>query len=177
VSRKSVPKEKGGIPLDELLAAHATGSDARLDRLVERYGRDVVPASSKLAPATSSTVPKPATTPTKQPKTSSKRAPEARLTGTMTPRWPKRGRRGWSATHAFRRMNKQRRLRTPVSRARGSGLAAAVSDRMSTRPDWLNAAFGLHDDSSREGRERGESPNHVARVLRVGRSTLYRHIG
>jgi hypothetical protein len=33
---------------------------------------------------------------------------------------------------------------------RGSSLAAAVSDGMSTRPDWLNAAFGLHDDSSRE---------------------------
>ncbi len=25
--------------------------------------------------------------------------------------------------------------------------------------------------------ERGESPNHVARILRVGRSTLYRHLG
>jgi len=25
--------------------------------------------------------------------------------------------------------------------------------------------------------ERGESPNHVARVMRVGRSTLYRAIG
>ncbi|MGH7744270.1 MAG: hypothetical protein ACREQ5_05540 [Candidatus Dormibacteria bacterium] len=25
--------------------------------------------------------------------------------------------------------------------------------------------------------KRGESPNHVARVLRVGRSTLYRAIG
>jgi hypothetical protein len=41
--------------------------------LVERYGRDVVPASSKLAPATSSTVAKPATTPTKQRNTSPKR--------------------------------------------------------------------------------------------------------
>jgi hypothetical protein len=37
--------------LDKLLAAHATGTDARLDHLVERYGGDVVPASSKLAPA------------------------------------------------------------------------------------------------------------------------------
>jgi hypothetical protein len=45
-SRKSVPKKTGGIPLDKLLAAHATGSDARLDRLVERYGRDIGPASS-----------------------------------------------------------------------------------------------------------------------------------
>ncbi len=33
---------------------------------------------------------------------------------------------------------------------RGPDLAAAVSERMSTRPNWLNAAFGLHDDSSRE---------------------------
>jgi hypothetical protein len=50
VSRKSVPKRKGGIPLDELLAA-TRRRRATLDRLVERYGRDVVPALSKLAPA------------------------------------------------------------------------------------------------------------------------------
>jgi hypothetical protein len=38
--------KKRGVPLDKLLAAHAMGNDARLDRLVERYGRDVVPASA-----------------------------------------------------------------------------------------------------------------------------------
>jgi DNA invertase Pin-like site-specific DNA recombinase len=58
VSRKSVPQRKGGIPLDELLAAHATGWDARLDRLVERYSHDVVPASSTFASAASSTAQK-----------------------------------------------------------------------------------------------------------------------
>ena len=47
---------KGGIPLDELLATHSAG-DARLGRLVEPYGRDVVPASA-MAPAASSTNPK-----------------------------------------------------------------------------------------------------------------------
>jgi DNA invertase Pin-like site-specific DNA recombinase len=41
-------KHKGGIPLDELLAAHAAG-DARLERLTARYGRDVVPASKLVA--------------------------------------------------------------------------------------------------------------------------------
>jgi len=45
VSRKSVPKRKTGIPLDELLAAHAAGDD-RLQTLVGRYGGSVVPAST-----------------------------------------------------------------------------------------------------------------------------------
>jgi hypothetical protein len=59
-----------------------TGSDARLDHLVERYGGDVVPASSKLDPATSSTASKPASTRPKPQKTSSKKAPRARLVRT-----------------------------------------------------------------------------------------------
>jgi DNA invertase Pin-like site-specific DNA recombinase len=66
VSRKSVPKRKGGIPLDELLAAHAAGDD-RLDDLRSRYGADVVPAST-IAPKVS-----------KRPKTAPKKAPGARL--------------------------------------------------------------------------------------------------
>jgi len=45
VSRKSVPKRKAGIPLDELLAAHAAGDD-RLEALMGRYGSSVVPAST-----------------------------------------------------------------------------------------------------------------------------------
>jgi len=45
VSRKSVPKRKVGIPLDELLAAHAIGDD-RLDNLMSRYSGSVVAAST-----------------------------------------------------------------------------------------------------------------------------------
>jgi len=45
VSRKSVPKGIGGIPLDELLAAHTAG-DGRLADLCLRFGADVVPAST-----------------------------------------------------------------------------------------------------------------------------------
>jgi hypothetical protein len=45
VSRKSVPKRKAGIPLDELLAAHAGGDD-RLETLMRRYSGSVVPAST-----------------------------------------------------------------------------------------------------------------------------------
>ncbi len=45
VSRKSVPKRKAGIPLDELLAAHAAGDD-RLETLMGRYRGSVVPAST-----------------------------------------------------------------------------------------------------------------------------------
>ncbi len=45
VSRKSVPKRKAGIPLDELLAAQAAGDD-RLETLVGRYSGSVVPAST-----------------------------------------------------------------------------------------------------------------------------------
>jgi hypothetical protein len=41
VSRKSVPQRKSGAPLDALLATHETGKDARLDPLLEHYGRDV----------------------------------------------------------------------------------------------------------------------------------------
>jgi DNA invertase Pin-like site-specific DNA recombinase len=43
--QKGCSKPKCGIPLDGLLAAHAVGKDARLERLVRRYGREVVPAS------------------------------------------------------------------------------------------------------------------------------------
>ena len=70
-------KKKRGIPLDQLLAAHASG-DARLDRLVNRYGRDVVPASA-IAPANASPKPKRASTTSKPLKTSAKKAPGARL--------------------------------------------------------------------------------------------------
>jgi len=45
VSRKSVLKSKPGIPLDELLAAHAAGDD-RLETLMGRYSGSVVPAST-----------------------------------------------------------------------------------------------------------------------------------
>jgi len=45
VSRKSVPKRKAGIPLDELLAAYAAGDD-RLDTLMGRHSGSVVPAST-----------------------------------------------------------------------------------------------------------------------------------
>jgi len=44
VSRKSVPKRKPEIPLDELLAAHAAGDD-RLETLMGRYSGSVVPVS------------------------------------------------------------------------------------------------------------------------------------
>lgn len=60
-----------------LLTAYATGSDARLDRLVARYSHDVVSASSKLAPAASSTTLKPASTATKRPITITKKASRA----------------------------------------------------------------------------------------------------
>ena len=45
MSRKSVLKRKTGIPLDELLAAHAAGDD-RLETLISRYSGSVVPAST-----------------------------------------------------------------------------------------------------------------------------------
>jgi DNA invertase Pin-like site-specific DNA recombinase len=269
VSRKSVPKEKGGIPLDKLLAAHATGSDARLDRLVERYGRDVVPASSKLAPATSSTVTKPATTPTKQRKTSPKRArltreDDSQVAETRSPRlvgyarvstdeqttalqldalraagcsvihqdaasgalrsrpgleraiadlapgdtlvvW-KLDRLGRSLRHlldsaetlrergaALRSLTEHidtgtaagqmlysvlgavAQFERDVLRERTvAGLAAAKR-----RGERLGRPFALTPAQIREAKKmlaRGESPNNVARVLRVGRSTLYRAI-
>lgn len=56
MSRKSVPKRKAGIPLDELLAAHAAGDD-RLETLIGRYSGSVVPASALRAK--SAKVPKP----------------------------------------------------------------------------------------------------------------------
>jgi len=52
VSGKSVPKRNGGIPLDELLVAHASGDDARLAALMGRYRDAVVPASAMAAKAT-----------------------------------------------------------------------------------------------------------------------------
>ncbi len=45
MSRKSVPKRKTGIPLDELLAAHAAGND-RLETLTGRYSGSVVQVST-----------------------------------------------------------------------------------------------------------------------------------
>ncbi len=65
MSRKSVPKQKRGIPLDELFAARASGDDARLAALMDRHGRSVVPASTIVAKA--------ATAP-KRPKASSNKA-------------------------------------------------------------------------------------------------------
>ncbi len=70
---------KGGIPLDELLAAHSAGAgDARLGRLVERYGRAVVQACA-MAPAKASTKAKHASTTAKPPKKSPNKAPGSRL--------------------------------------------------------------------------------------------------
>jgi len=69
VSRNSVPKRKAGIPLDELLAAHAAGDD-RLETLMGRYSGSVVPASTLVAKL--ATVPK-------RPKTAAKKALGARL--------------------------------------------------------------------------------------------------
>src|SRR5450631_3267321 len=184
----------------------------------------------------------------------------------MTPRWPKRGRCGWSATHAFRRMNKQRRCNLthcapPVApsfarmphrgrcdrdrdssadlapgvvwkldrlgrslrhlldsaetlRERGAALRS-LTEHIDTgtaagqmlysvlgavaqfecdvlrertvaglaaakrRGERLGRPFALTPAQIREAKKmlaRGESPNSVARVLRVGRSTLYRAI-
>jgi len=59
-----------GIPLDQLLAAHAAGDDARLAALVGRYRGAVAPASRIAA--------KPASTP-KRAKTGPKKAPGTRL--------------------------------------------------------------------------------------------------
>ncbi len=39
---KATDKRTVGIPLDELLAAHASGDDARLAALMERHGRSLV---------------------------------------------------------------------------------------------------------------------------------------
>jgi hypothetical protein len=54
VSRKCVPKRKGGIPLDELLAALAAGDDRLAD--LRTRDADIVPAST-IAPK-ASTAPK-----------------------------------------------------------------------------------------------------------------------
>lgn len=70
MSRKSVPKRKGGIPLDELLVAHAAGGDDRLADLRTRYAADVAPAAT-IAPR--------ASTPPKRPQTAPKKALGARL--------------------------------------------------------------------------------------------------
>jgi len=43
---KATDKRTVGIPLDELLAAHASGDDARLAALMERHGRSLVPTSA-----------------------------------------------------------------------------------------------------------------------------------
>ncbi len=69
MSRKSVPKRKAGIPLDELLAAQ-DGGDDRLETLMGRYRGSVVPASALGAKAANE--PKPI-------KTAQKKAPGARL--------------------------------------------------------------------------------------------------
>jgi len=70
VSRKCVPKRKAGIPLDELLAAHVAGDDARLATLMARQGSSVVRGSTIAA--------KPVSTPNR-PKTAPNKAPGARL--------------------------------------------------------------------------------------------------
>ncbi len=69
MSRKLVPKPKGGIPLAELLAA-PVASDARLNGLRARHGKAAAPASTN--------VPKPSKRP-KRAKTASRKAPKARL--------------------------------------------------------------------------------------------------
>ncbi len=63
MSRKYVPKRKGGIPLDELLVAHAAGDD-RLADLRTRYGADVAHAST-IAPKGASASERPRTAPKK----------------------------------------------------------------------------------------------------------------
>jgi len=45
-AKRSTVKRKGGIPLDELFVAVASGDDARLSSLLGRYGGSVVPAST-----------------------------------------------------------------------------------------------------------------------------------
>jgi DNA invertase Pin-like site-specific DNA recombinase len=85
--QKGRPKLKGGIPLDELLAAHASGLSARtakdpkLEQLVKRHGRDVF-AASQLAPTSANS--------SKPPKRNAKKAPrrsdDPKAVETTTPR-------------------------------------------------------------------------------------------
>lgn len=67
MSRKSVPKRTAGIPLDELLDAHAAG-DNKLKTLIGHYAGSVVPASRLVT--------KPVAV-SKRPKTAAKKAPGA----------------------------------------------------------------------------------------------------
>ncbi len=78
---KGTSKPKRGVPLDELLGAHVTGDDARLDSLITSYGREVVPASTIAAKAVRGL---------KRPKAAAKSAAGARFArlddSTVTPK-------------------------------------------------------------------------------------------
>jgi len=263
VSRKSVPKQKNGIPLDELLAAHLVGDDARLAAFMDRNG-SAVPASRiavKRAPAA------------KRPKTATSTAPgacfvraddsdalqtaptrlmgyarvstdaqttrlqldalkaagcerifEDKESGALRSR-PKLD-RALAELHAgdtlvvwkLDRLGRSLRHLLDISetlRERGVALrsltehidTATAAGKMlyavlgavaqferdvlrertvagmraaKSRGEHIGRPLALKSAQVREARTmlaRGESPSHVARVLRVGRSTLYRAIG
>ena len=262
MSRKSVPKRKGGIPLDEMLAAHAAG-DGRLAELRSRYGVDVVPASMIARKPSAASKPS---------KTDAKKAPGARLarpddsqavsiaeprfigyarvsTDEQTTRLQldalrsagcatihedsasgvSRSRPGLSRALAdltvgdtlvvWRLDRLGRSLRdlldiSEILRERDVALrsltdhidTATAAGRMlyavlgavaqferdvlrertvagmraaKSRGEHIGRPAALTPAQIREARkmlDRGESPNHVARILRVGRSTLYRHL-
>ncbi len=263
MSRKSVPKRKRGIPLDELLAAHASADDARLAALMARHGRSVATASTidaKAAPAP------------QRPKAGSSKAVGARLgraddsqaienasprlvgyarvsTDEQTTRLQRDALRAAGVEIVFEdkesgalrsrprldralaelragdtlvvwkldRLGRSLRNLLEVAetlRERGVALRSLTEhiDTASAAGKMLYAVLGavaqferdvlrertvagmraaksrgehvgrppaLTSSQIREARkmlERGESPSHVARVLRVGRSTLYRAI-
>ncbi len=263
MSRKSVPKRKRGVRLDELLATHASGGDARLAALVRRDGHSVVPAL--VIPT------KPSTT-SKRPKAASNKALGARFaraddaqavenasprlvgyarvsTDEQTTRLQRDALRAAGVEIIFEdkdsgalrsrprldralaelragdtlvvwkldRLGRSLRNLLEVAetlRERGVALRSLTEhiDTASAAGKILYAVLGavaqferdvlrertvagmraaksrgehigrppaLTSSQIREGRkmlERGESPSHVARVLRVGRSTLYRAI-
>ncbi len=263
MSRKSVPKQKGGIPLDELLAASASGDDARLAALVGRHGRSVVPASTiATKPATASKRPKVASNKALRPRfarsddwqvveiASPRLVGYARVsTDEQTTRLQRDALRAAGVDVVFEdkesgalrsrprldralaelragdtlvvwkldRLGRSLRNLLEVAetlRERGVALRSLTEhiDTASAAGKMLYAVLGavaqferdvlrertvagmraaksrgehigrppaLTSSQIREARkmlERGESPSHVARVLRVGRSTLYRAI-
>jgi DNA invertase Pin-like site-specific DNA recombinase len=262
VTRKSVPKRKGGIPLDELLAAHASGDD-RLADFRTRYDADSVPAAT-IAPKTSTASKRPKTTPKKAPGARLARPGDSQVVAITTPRLV-----GYARVSTDEQTTRLQldALRTAgcvvihedaasgVSRSR-PGLRRALADlaagdtlvvwrldrlgrslrdlldisemlrerdvalrsltdhidtataagRMlyavlgavaqferdvlrertvagmraaKRRGEHIGRPAALSPAQVREAKKmlgRGESPNHVARILRVGRSTLYRHL-
>jgi hypothetical protein len=162
----------------------------RLADLRTRYGADVVPAST--------TAPKAATI-SKRPKTAATKAPGARLARPgdsqavpiATPRLVGYARVSTDEQTTRLQLDSLRaagcvvihedavpgvfRSRPGFSRARTvAGMRAAKR-----RGEHLGRPAALSPAQVREAKkmlDRGESPNHVARVLRVGRSTLYRAI-